>query len=277
MENRRTFGKIYLRVIEDNNENRFFIKSLFQDPDIKKYYVLREDHSRNTDLFVNYMSQQNSNKQALNYIIESPDHLDVGLITAELRQDNVGNIMWNVAYATSSNYRRKGYAFEALSGLVESLRNYKFDIVSLDISEYNKASFDLATKCGFEPMTDQTGGRVGYIDDEHMELGLRMNWIKRLNENKSKRDNLNLSAIQAFRRKDYNQAIDLFLESLQEPFFLSSPYSDGQIYANLGMAYTNTKQYQKAYDYLIKAFNLGIRNDSVIKELQWLKNNVGLG
>lgn len=270
------FGKIYLRTIEDNADNRTFIKSLFQESDVRKYYILRNDHSLNIHLFVAYISQQNQNHSALNFIIESEKYLPVGLLTAELQQGEEGNILWNIGYAILSKYRRKGYASDALLGLVEFLKDYNINMISLDISEHNIASSDLAKKCGFKPMMNETGGKIGYIDPEHIDLGFRFKWIKNLIDNKSKRDLLNLQATQAFRNKDYNQAIKLFLQSLQEPFFQGSPYSEGQIFSNLGMAYSSIKQYSKAYECLFKAFNLGIRNDSVIRELQWLKKNIRL-
>ncbi len=277
MEKRITLGKIYLRVIEDNYENRTFIKSLFQEADIRKYFVLRNDHLQSIELFVAYISQMNQNEKSLNFIIESENQLPVGLLTAELQQDTEGKIMWNIAYAVHSIYRRKGYAYEALVGLIEFLKNYNISVVSLDISESNVASSQLAKKCGFEILRTEIGGRVGFIDPEHIDLGFRLKWVKDLNDKKSKRDQLNFQAAQAFRSKDYNTAIELYLQSLKEPIYPGSPYSDGQIFSNLGMAYTSIRQYSKAYEYLSKAFNSGIRNESVIRELQWLKNNVGLG
>jgi tetratricopeptide (TPR) repeat protein len=86
-----------------------------------------------------------------------------------------------------------------------------------------------------------------------------------------------MQAAQAYRNKEYNQAINFFLQSIKEPMTQGSPNSDGQIFSNLGMAYSAKGQYFEAYECLTKAFNLGIRNDNVIRELQWLKNNVGLG
>lgn len=277
MEKRITLGKIYLRTIEDNSESRIFIKSLFQEHDIRKYYVLRNDHSQSINLFVTYLSQQNQNKSSLNFIIESESHLPVGLLTAELQKDREGNIMWNVAYAVLSKCRRKGYAYEALLGLLEILKNYNICVISLDINESNIASSNLAKKCGFEILRTETGGKFGFIDPEHIDLGLRFKWAKNLIDNKSKRDDLNFQAAQAYRNKDYNLSIELYLESLKESMPQGSLYSDGQILSNLGMAYTSIRQYFKAYECLSKALNLGIRNDSVIRELEWLKNNAGLG
>ena len=277
MDKRITLGNIYLRTIEDNSENRAFIKLLFQEPDIRKYYVLRSDHSQSIDLFVTYLSQQNQDKSSLNFVIESGDYLPVGLLTAELQQDKERNIMWNVAYAIHSKYRRKGYAYEALIGLVEILKNYSISVISLDISESNIASSNLAEKCGFEILRTEMGGKVGFIDPENIDLGLRLKWVKSLIDNKSKRNYLNFQAVQAYRNKNYNLAIELFIQSLKEPMPQGSPYSDGQIFSNLGMAYSSIQQYFKAYECLSKAFNLGIRNDNVIRELRWLKDNIGLG
>jgi hypothetical protein len=107
MDKRITLGRIYLRIIEDNSECRIFIKSLFQEPDIRKYFVLRNDHSQSIDMFVDYLLEENQNQRAFNLIIESESHLPVGLLTAELAQEREENIVWNVDYAEHSKHRRK--------------------------------------------------------------------------------------------------------------------------------------------------------------------------
>ena len=55
-----------------------------------------------------------------------------------------------------------------------------------------------------------------------------------------------------------------------------SPVSDAQIYSNMGMAYSSMRQYQEAFKYLKKAQALGLTNPSIERELQWLRNNVGM-
>lgn len=61
---------VNLNPIENNASERAFIRKLFAVPDIKKYYVLRDDHSRNLDAFVAYMADAVARQRAFNYIIE---------------------------------------------------------------------------------------------------------------------------------------------------------------------------------------------------------------
>lgn len=56
----------------------------------------------------------------------------------------------------------------------------------------------------------------------------------------------------------------------------STPYTDAQIYSNMGMALSSMRLYNDAFYALKKAQSLGLNNPSIEKELNWLKNNIGL-
>ena len=266
---------VNLRPVAGTTSESSFIMSLFRFEDVRKYYVLRDDHSSNLLSFVDYMASINRENRGLDYIIELQDSTMVGLITAELMRDTRGQIMWNIGYAVHPNYRRKGYAKDALQGLCSFLQNFNIPLAVLDISDNNEVSASLAIKCGFEKMRSQTGGFVGFFDPEHEEVGMRFRWIKNLHSI-SKRDQLNQEAMASYRMKNYQQAINLYEQSLKEPYSAGSPFSDGQIYANLGMAYSSVRRYRDAYNALMKAYNMGVQNASVLKELNWLRNNAGI-
>lgn len=46
-------GKCVLKPV--NSQNVGIVKTLFQAPDVKKYYVLRADHAQNIDSFCQYI------------------------------------------------------------------------------------------------------------------------------------------------------------------------------------------------------------------------------
>jgi hypothetical protein len=82
------------------------------------------------------------------------------------------------------------------------------------------------------------------------------------------RDKLCYQAARVYKQNEA-QSHYLFKQALQYPYEYGSPWTDAQIYSNMGMSCGN--DYIKAYDYLQKAVFLGLRNPSIIKEINWIE------
>lgn len=207
----------------------------------------------------------------MNFIIY--DHLgnEVGFISAEPMMNRNTNLpMWNVGYAVLPEYRRQGYASAAVNGLTNYLlQNYSFPQVMLDICTENRESEGVARKCGFSKPND----RQGYFDPDHEELGMRFRWFKQLAGQRTMYFN---QAVHFYRQKAYAESINAFRQALNEPYQPGTPYTDAQIYSNMGMALSSVHLYREAFDALKKAQSLGLNNPSIEKELLWLRNNKGL-
>ncbi len=272
MDKRINIPNGYLEQV--NLADSQFIQTLFSDKAVRTYYVLRKDHASNIDLFVRYMVESMAHKAALDYIICNSLGQKVGLITAELiRLQNSDEVMWNVGYAVAPQYRNRGYATNALNGLTNYLL-YHFSVQksSLDICEANKESERVSEKCGYS-IPNQPGMRVGYLDPEHMELGMRFKWFKSVEGRRA--EYFNQAAV-FFRAKDYTSAIRCYELALNETYQTGTPFTDAQIYSNMGMAYSSCGQYLKAFNCLKKAQAMGLTNPSIERELLWLRNNAGL-
>lgn len=251
-----------------------FIHELFSDAEVRKFYVLRSDHAADIDSFVQYMIDEIANMVGLDYIIHGEYEQRVGLITAEpMRDSRTGEVMWNVGYAVAPQYRNHGYATAALNGLTNYLLNtFSIQRVSLDISTDNTESEAVARKCGFK-QTSSPGERIGYFDPDHMEIGMRIRWFKSI---ESRRVMLFNQASSCYRSKDYFSAIDLYQTAMNEPYPEGTPFTDAQILANMGMAYSSIGEYSRAFSCLKKSQAMGLNNLSIEKELRWLRDNIGL-
>lgn len=115
--------------------------------------------------------------------------------------------------------------------------------------------------------------RAGYIDEQHPEVGMRFRWFKQLAGQRTIYFN---QAVHCYRQKNYVGAINAFRQALNEPYQPDTPYTDAQIYSNMGMALSSVGQYREAFNALKKAQQLGLNNPSIEKELLWLRNNQGL-
>lgn len=262
-------GACSLHFLTANNV--WFVEELFRYNDVKKYYVLRSDHAANIRLFCQYVVNANLQKQALNFIVFDNLGNEVGFISAEPMMNTSTNLpMWNVGYAIHPSHRLKGYASSAVSALSDFLlQNFSFQQIMLDISEDNIASQKVAKKCNFTKPND----RMGYFDMEHPEVGMRMRWFKQLAGGRTTYFN---QAVHYYRQKAYAEAVSAFKQALNEPYMPDTPYTDAQIYSNMGMALSSMRLYKDAFYALKKAQSLGLNNPSIEKELNWLKNNIGL-
>lgn len=196
---------------------------------------------------------------------------EVGFISAEPMMNKATNMpMWNVGYAVHPSHRQQGYASAALKGLTDFLlQNFSFQHVMLDISNDNIASEMVAKKCGFSKPND----RMGYIDQDHLEIGMRFRWFKQLAGGRTTYFN---QAVHYYRQKLYGEALEAFKKALNEPYTPGTPFTDAQIYSNMGMALSSMRRYNEAFQSLKKAQSLGLNNPSIEKELLWLRNNIGL-
>ena len=251
--------------------NVWIVEALFEVEDVRKYYVLRDDHAANIRSFCRYLLSANEQGTAMNFIIFNDYGSEIGLITAELVMNDDTNMpMWNVGYAVMPEHRRKGYATAAVNGLTNFLlQNFSIPQVMLDICTENHESEGVARKCGFQKPAD----RKGYVDFEHMELGLRFRWFKQLAGQRTIYFN---QAQQYYRSKAYSQSILAYKKALEEPYQPGTPFTDAQIYSNMGMALSSVRDYVGAFNALKKAQSLGLNNPSIEKELRWLRDNVGL-
>ena len=263
-----SFGVGFLRDV--NSQDSVFIEQLFSEPDVDFYYV-RQPYHRNSKVFTQFMVQSLQRGNGFYDIICTSDYESIGLISAELMRESIsGEIQWNVGYAVLSDFRNLGYASSALMAYTNSFKEFSIKTAYLDISVDNPKSESVAKKCGYE-LRD----RNGFLDPLHPEVGLRKHWYKSIHLQDARIPFFQKANI-AYKNKDYISAITIYLKALDAPYLNGSPLTDAQIYSNIGMAYSSLGEYDKAFFNLKKAKEMGLRNESIERELLWLKNKIGL-
>ena len=272
MSHTAAFENVILRPVTDGFADRSFIKTLFSFADVKRNFTLRADHAADIFSFVSYMDRANRTGSGVHSIIERKDGDPVGLITAEPYENAEGKTAWNIGFAIHPLHRNKGYAKDAVNGIAFILSRFPIKTMDLDICLDNDAAEAVARACGCEQLHSPTGGIVGFMDPEHPELGMRSCWIRNV-QSQGKRDDYGSEAIKSHKEKDYRSAITYYKEALKEPYSPGSAFTDSIIYSNMGMAYSSMKRHAKAYALLKKAWEMGCRNQTVSKELEWLETN----
>ncbi len=258
----------FLRRIEDTEDDCDFIETLFMEKDVRFYLVLQDDHYRDIRLFHKYLV-----KNKLSYIYENKQRIPMGLFSCEIRQADDGALYGFMAYALLPFFRGHGYIESALISFCTICRNSQLSYIVLDICESNTASIRIAKKSGFSNIGPD-GQKAVYVDPERLEMGMRYRWYYNLHQAVPERERLCRQAMQAYRMEDYQQSIALFNQALAKECPSTCQFSDAQILANVAMAYSSVENYKLAYQCLIRAYNAGIRNDSVVKEINWIRNNV---
>ena len=250
-------GPCMLHLLTSNDGP--FLDSLFKVPDIKRFYVLRDDLYEPGAL-LKYDQERFAHNGAFTYVITTKAGEKAGIISVEFHRDEDG-IVGETSYAILPQYRGNGYAKAALTVLGVMLTGSQINKLVLDISLDNEASMAVARAANFQ------SDRVGYVDWEHPETGMRKKWTFNLS---AKRIILFRKAQECHARKDYASAIRYFQSALEEDYPAGTPFTDAQIIANMGMEYSSNEQYREAYECLTRAEAMGLHNDSITKELGWL-------
>lgn len=246
-----------------------FIYELFSDDDVRRFYVLSDTdtYSKNIKLFFYFMINSFGYK-AFDFVMQLQDGTAVGIMCAEPRT-TFYPIAWDVSYAVLPAYRGKGYAVEGLMAFTDFLKQFNIPVAYLDISSQNKASEHVAAKAGYKKNDFSS-----HVDLKHFEdLDVLYNWEYELI---SMRDMYFNKGVSAFNEDRYALAVDSFRKAVTEPYS-GGPNTDALCYSNMGIASSHGGDYCNAYVYLKKAMQLGLCNDVITRELNWLKENKGIG
>ena len=100
-------------------------------------------------------------------------------------------------------------------------------------------------------------GRILIIEDEEEIAELEKDYLE----------------ISDFEVEISNNGNDGLKKALDEDYLEGTPFTDAQIFMNMGMAYSSNEEYRKAYDCLTKAESLGLHSPAITKELQWLNDH----
>lgn len=260
------FENHIMRYITNSEDDSAFIRTLFKDEKVRKYFVLSDVHSQNIDLFIAELAKRNNNHQGANLIIETNEYTPVGIITTHIDRTYFGEYILRASCAILSDYRGHGYAKMALKGLIFLLQPSNFKRLFLLISEDNIPSQMVAQSCGFE--RDRF---LSTVDPNHPEVGCLFNWVRNIHF-ETTRDIIGHKGFLAQRAKNYQDAISFFEQALNEEYNKACVYSDAMIYSNMGMIFSSLKQYNMASECLGKAWSLGCQNPTIKKELEWLKD-----
>ena len=247
-------------LTQDDDE---LLRELFLDPDVRRFFVLRDDHARDISAFHQYLLDMYLQRGGFTYVITTPEGAKAGFICVDFAREGE-SIIGNTSYAILREYRNRGFATAALTMVGLFLTNSQIDTLVLDINLENEASMAVAKAAYY--VTD----RIGYLDPEHPEAGPRKKWRFNLN---SQRLIFFREAQHQYAQKDYASCIDYYKKALDEEYIEGTPFTDAQIFMNMGMAYSANEEYRRAYECLSKAESLGLHSPAITKELQWLNNH----
>lgn len=275
---RMKFGRYSLCVFssEDVPEVARIIEELFEDPNTKRFFVL-SDEDEHPLAFAQSMADINDQHRGLDCIVRDNNQNNIGLLTCELDRRWQSDIYWSIGITIHPSYRNRGYATEILKDICMVLARERVEDALLDISDDDVYMERAARSAGFVKIEyQQNGYRVGRIDMEHPEIGMHNIWCRKVHE-LCERDALCNEALKLARNGEYIEAINKYQLALTMVAPLYSAWTDAQIYSNLGMCYSSSRNYHIAYRCLRRALDLGLNNPSIQQELLWLRNNVGLG
>lgn len=262
------FPEIKLKgfILRQIKESDFIsLKAVFNEKENLKYYhVLPEDKADITRLFRRFIEGY-KHKREIDWIIaDEKGNNPIGWVTVEFEAKYFLNVV-TMTYLIDKNYRRKGIITEAVHSVLTLLSEYQIGYIIAYIELENKASVRVAEKVGFVANKQE-----GFFDDNVEGGAFRLKWKLNIID---VREHFCSVASYFFQNKDYEKSIEVFQQALEEDENVGSPYSNLQIYSNIGMALSSLGNYEDAYNVLKQVHDYGFTNASIERELNWLRTN----
>lgn len=161
--------------------DRQFINDMFDDPQVRKYYIVPKEAQQDFRRLIAYWTndmQQGAGYAWIIYVKSTgPFSSDkpAGFIAFEFR----GSLQTaRISYALQPDFRKKGIATSAITHLIDTLESMGVTTIEADIDKDNIASEKIIDKLGF-----QTNKRQALVDPEMMrdgEIRFRYLWKKDL-------------------------------------------------------------------------------------------------
>lgn len=164
-------------------EDRAFIESMFNDADIRKYYIVPKEAQQDFKKLIGYWMHDIQNEAGYAWVITQkgsgifqPDK-KCGFVAFEFR-NSTSNA--RISYALLPQFRNKGIIGKSLQCLLELLKGIGVQTVEADIDRDNIKSEKVVEKLGF--IADK---RKALVDPEMMregEIRFRALWQKELTD-----------------------------------------------------------------------------------------------
>lgn len=173
--------RLILKPITQND--RAFINEVFQDKEIKHYYIVPKEAQQDYKRLVDYWLNDNKNGAGTCWIIseKAPNifskNKSCGFIAFEFR-DTLKNA--RISYAILPKFRKKGIATSATELILNKLKEQEVLTVEADIDQDNSNSEKVVEKLGFT-----ANKRQALIDPEMLrdgEIRFRALWKRHLIE-----------------------------------------------------------------------------------------------
>lgn len=224
------FNRLNENIVENNlllkpisEEDRTFINGMFNDPEIKRYYIVPKEAQQDHRKLIDYWNNDVRNGAGNCWIIFqkgsgiSSRDKHVGFIAFEFR-DTLKNA--RISYAILPEYRRNGIATKSVQIVIDKLKNEGVERIEADIDRDNLHSEKVVEKLGFTATKRQV-----LVDPEMMrdgEIRMRALWKKELveiSDNKST-GRIPLSATIDQIAPEINQLIEEINKKGQHPSLL---------------------------------------------------------
>ncbi len=173
--------RLILRPITQND--RVFINELFNDDDIRRYYIVPKEAQQDYKRLIDYWLTDNKNQAGTCWIISEKSsglfsrYKPCGFIAFEFR-DTLKNA--RISYAILPTFRKRGIATLASEVVIKKLKEEEVLTVEADIDRDNSSSEQVVEKLGF------TADKSKALVDPEMlrdgEIRMRALWKKHLIE-----------------------------------------------------------------------------------------------
>lgn len=256
-----SLGNFNLRQIKESDFE--LLKELFhENEDLKFFHFPTEYNEDVTRIFYKFIENYRKELGVYWIIADVNGDKPIGWVTVDMRIKKYF-IYGFLTYIIDKQYRNRGIVTQAVYKVLDLIKDYYVGYVFAAVELKNKASVRVLEKNGF--VTNRQA-RVFGSNTEDEVFGLQ--WKKYLFD---VRNFLCREAGRNYIKKNLQKSLEQFQLALEEELMPGCPYTDLQIYANIGIVLSASGEDEEAYRLLRQVQDQGFTNKDIETELFLLR------
>jgi len=266
-------NKFILRKLEKSDHKD--LELILSDPKVREYYFVPPIYKNDINNLLSNFSTDYDDLDQLTWVITDKAQIEniLGFVTVEFIF-KFHELFAHLNMAIINDQIETSILSESIFAVCDFLKDFIISYLRVDVhlDSFNRPCepfHSALVQNGFE----KDGATLDFVNSKNKHMQYDKIRISFFREVVGRRKFLCLAGDNYIQKGDYSSAISAYNNAFRCEYKVGSPFTDGRIYAHVGILHFSTGHFKEAYQNFIDAIKRGEIDDEIKLRLDWIRLN----